>query len=254
MIATDNVAGGLLDLAGRRAAGARDRPDPEVALAIEDRYKALWSELTAEVTMRVGERRPIRAPLRAPARARVRGRGDGGRHERRRLDAALRAESRRARLSRRTAGSLTGLVAGENQARRMLHDIKGLRCRAAAHRRRGRARERRRRAVARPAFRTDHGVDPARAVQPARGGRDLPPTARAPLVHGRAGRPRRHARGGARRLFAAARQRRPRSASSSISRTSPERCACTTLEIPIVEEGEPDHRRAGRAERAAGTV
>src|SRR5215207_11228478 len=60
MIATDNVAGGLLDLqaAGRLA----PEIDPiEVALAIEDRYKTLWSELTAEVTMRVGDVAPIRA-------------------------------------------------------------------------------------------------------------------------------------------------------------------------------------------------
>ena len=46
MIATDNVAGGLLDLqaAGRLAPGIEPI---DVALAIEDRYKTLWTELTA---------------------------------------------------------------------------------------------------------------------------------------------------------------------------------------------------------------
>ena len=47
-IATENVAGGLLDLqAGGRLAG-RDRPDRGGAGEIEERYRQLWAELTAQ--------------------------------------------------------------------------------------------------------------------------------------------------------------------------------------------------------------
>ncbi len=123
MIATDNVAGGLLDLqaAGRLAAGI----DPiEVALAIEDRYTALWAELTAEVTMRVGDVAPIRARFERlhelgfeVEEMEVVTTGDGStlRYVPKVVEHGFHAE----RLA-----SLTGLVAGENQARRMLHDIK----------------------------------------------------------------------------------------------------------------------------------
>ena len=123
MIATDNVAGGLLDLqaAGRLAPGI----DPiEVALAIEDRYKALWTELTAEVTMRVGDVTPIRARFERlhelgfeVEEMEVVTSGDGStlRYVPKVVEHGYHAE----RLA-----SLTGLIAGENQARRMLHDIK----------------------------------------------------------------------------------------------------------------------------------
>jgi hypothetical protein len=123
MIATDNVAGGLLDLqaAGRLAAGI----DPiEVALAIKDRYTALWAELTAEVTMRVGDVAPIRARFERlhelgfeVEEMEVVTTGDGStlRYVPKVVEHGFHAE----RLA-----SLTGLVAGENQARRMLHDIK----------------------------------------------------------------------------------------------------------------------------------
>jgi hypothetical protein len=123
MIATDNVAGGLLDL---RAAG-RLAPeiDPiEVALAIEDRYKTLWSELTAEVTMRVGDVAPIRARFERlhelgfeVEEMEVVTSGDGStlRYVPKVVEHGYHAE----RLA-----ALTGLIAGENQARRMLHDIK----------------------------------------------------------------------------------------------------------------------------------
>jgi hypothetical protein len=123
MIATDNVAGGLLDL---RAAG-RLAPeiDPiEVALAIEDRYKTLWSELTSEVTMRVGDVAPIRARFERlhelgfeVEEMEVVTSGDGSslRYVPKVVEHGYHAE----RLA-----ALTGLIAGENQARRMLHDIK----------------------------------------------------------------------------------------------------------------------------------
>ena len=123
MIATDNVAGGLLDL---RAAG-RLAPeiDPiEVALAIEDRYSTLWSELTAEVTMRVGDVAPIRARFERlhelgfeVEEMEVVTSGDGStlRYVPKVVEHGYHAE----RLA-----ALTGLIAGENQARRMLHDIR----------------------------------------------------------------------------------------------------------------------------------
>jgi hypothetical protein len=123
MIATDNVAGGLLDLqaAGRLEPGI----DPiEVALAIADRYKALWTELTAEVTIRVGDVSPIRARFERlhelgfeVEEMEVLTSGDGSslRYVPKVVEHGYHAE----RLA-----SLTGLVAGENQARRMLHDIK----------------------------------------------------------------------------------------------------------------------------------
>jgi hypothetical protein len=123
MIATDNVAGGLLDLqAARRLA---PEIDPiAVALAIEDRYKALWAELTAEVTMRVGDVTPIRARFERlhelgfeVEEMEVLTTGDGSslRYVPKVVEHGYHAE----RLA-----SLTGLIAGENQARRMLHDIK----------------------------------------------------------------------------------------------------------------------------------
>jgi tRNA A-37 threonylcarbamoyl transferase component Bud32 len=123
MIATDNVAGGLLDL---QAAGrlAPDIDPIEVALAIEDRYKALWAELTAEVTMRVGDVSPIRARFERlhelgfeVEEMEVVTSGDGSslRYVPKVVEHGYHAE----RLA-----SLTGLIAGENQARRMLHDIK----------------------------------------------------------------------------------------------------------------------------------
>jgi hypothetical protein len=123
MIATDNVAGGLLDLqaAGRLAAGI----DPiEVALAIEERYKALWSELLAPVTLRVGDVAPMRARLDRlhelgfeVEEMEVVTTEDGA--SLRYIPKVVEHGYHSVRLA-----SLTGIVAGENQARRMLHDIK----------------------------------------------------------------------------------------------------------------------------------
>jgi hypothetical protein len=122
MIATDNVAGGLLDL---QAAGRLDPTiDPiAVALAIEERYGALWAELTAEATTRIGDVAPMRERL---DRLHELGfdveemevvtteDGTGLRYVPKVVEHGYHAE----RLA-----SLTGLIAGENQARRMLHDI-----------------------------------------------------------------------------------------------------------------------------------
>jgi hypothetical protein len=123
MLATDNVAGGLLDL---QAAGrlASDIDPIEVALAIEDRYHALWSELTAPATAAIGDVESVRARL-----DRLHQLGfdveemelvttsDGStmRYVPKVVEHGYHAE----RLA-----SLTGLIAGENQARRMLQDIK----------------------------------------------------------------------------------------------------------------------------------
>src|SRR5215207_480006 len=123
MLATDNVAGGLLDLqaAGRLASGI----DPiDVALAIEVRYRALWSELTAPATAAIGDVESVRARL---DRLHELGfdveemelvttkDGSNMRYVPKVVEHGYHAE----RLA-----SLTGLIAGENQARRMLQDIK----------------------------------------------------------------------------------------------------------------------------------
>lgn len=124
VVATDNVAGGLLDLqaAGRLASGI----DPiEVALAIGDRYRALWAELTTPAAL---DQHGIVDPLR------------------RRLERLhhLGFDVDEIELVTTADGStvhyvpkvvehghhadqlarLTGLRAGENQARRMLQDIR----------------------------------------------------------------------------------------------------------------------------------
>lgn len=123
MIACDNVAGGLLDLqiAGR----LRAEIDPfTVATEIETRYRRLWDELTSVDTADVGDPRIIQRRL-----DRLHELGfdveelevittSDGRHLRvvpRVVEHGFHAE----RLAR-----LTGLHAGENQARRMLADIR----------------------------------------------------------------------------------------------------------------------------------
>ena len=122
MIATDNVAGGLLDLqaAGRLAADI----DPiEVALGIDDRYRALWTELTTAATAAAGDVIPMRQRL---ERLHDLGfdveemefvtTGDGAtvHYIPKVVEHGYHAEQ---------LTKLTGLKAGENQARRMLQDI-----------------------------------------------------------------------------------------------------------------------------------
>ena len=122
MIATDNVAGGLLDLqaAGRLADGI----DPiAVALAIEDRYQALLGELTGETSVPRHDMRTVRERL-----DRLHQLGfdveetefvtDDDTSSIRIVPKVVEHGYHAERLT-----SLTGLVAGENQARRMLEDI-----------------------------------------------------------------------------------------------------------------------------------
>jgi hypothetical protein len=123
-IATENVAGGLLDL----QAGGRlvDDVDPwEVATNIEDRYASLWDELTAAHEFQLDELWRVEKRIdrlhelgfdvaemdmiadEAGQRLRVTPRVvEAGYHEERLL-------------------SLTGLTVEENQARRLLSDIRG---------------------------------------------------------------------------------------------------------------------------------
>ena len=122
MLATDNVAGGLLDLqaAGRLA----DDIDPiAVALAIEDRYQALLGELTGETSAPRHDMRTVRDRL-----DRLHQLGfdveemefvtDDDTSSIRIVPKVVEHGYHAERLT-----SLTGLVAGENQARRMLEDI-----------------------------------------------------------------------------------------------------------------------------------
>ncbi|MDW3213902.1 MAG: DUF4032 domain-containing protein [Ilumatobacteraceae bacterium] len=121
-IATQNVAGGLLDLqaAGRLA----DDIDPiEVALAIEERYHALWAELVSEQTALIGDAVPMQRRL-----ERLHELG----FDVEELEVNTNADDVTVSFVPRVVehgfsaerlANLTGLVAGENQARRMLQDI-----------------------------------------------------------------------------------------------------------------------------------
>ncbi|MGA1556297.1 MAG: DUF4032 domain-containing protein [Ilumatobacteraceae bacterium] len=124
MIATDNVAGGLLDLqaADRLATGI----DPiEVALAIGDRYRTLWAELTTPAAV---DQHGFVAPLRQRLE-RLHQLGfdvdeielvttpDGSTIQY--IPKVVEHGHHADQLAR-----LTGLRAGENQARRMLQDIR----------------------------------------------------------------------------------------------------------------------------------
>jgi hypothetical protein len=121
-IATQNVAGGLLDLqsAGRLA---EDIDPIEVALAIEARYSALWDELLSEQTAAIGDSVPIQRRL-----ERLHELG----FDVDELEVTTNADDVSVSFIPRVVehgysaerlANLTGLVAGENQARRMLQDI-----------------------------------------------------------------------------------------------------------------------------------
>jgi hypothetical protein len=122
MIATDNVAGGLLDLqaAGRMSADI----DPiEVALAIDDRYRALWSELTAASTAASGDVHAMRQRL-----DRLHELG----FDIEEMEVVDTADGTAVQYVPKVVEhgwhaeqllNLIGLRAGENQARRMLQDI-----------------------------------------------------------------------------------------------------------------------------------
>ena len=96
-IATENLAGGLLDLqAGGRL--AEDIDPWEIAMNLEDRYDSLWRELTGSEEFEVDELWRVEARLRRLARPRVRRRGDGGDRRRSGRTPAPRAARRRERL------------------------------------------------------------------------------------------------------------------------------------------------------------
>jgi tRNA A-37 threonylcarbamoyl transferase component Bud32 len=122
-IATESVAGGLLDL----QAGGRLRADIdpwEVSMQIEDRYGALWTELTAADEFAPGETYKIEQRLQ---RLHQMGfdveemeivdnvEGDRLRYIPRVVEHGFHAERLR---------NLTGLETTENQARRLLDDIR----------------------------------------------------------------------------------------------------------------------------------
>jgi hypothetical protein len=122
MIATDNVAGGLLDL---QAAGrlAPDIDPIEVALAIDERYRALWAELTEAATAPVGDVVPMQRRL-----ERLHELG----FDVEEMELVTTADEATVRYVPKVVehgyhaeqlARLTGLQAGENQARRMLQDI-----------------------------------------------------------------------------------------------------------------------------------
>jgi len=123
MIATDNVAGGLLDL---QAAGrlAHDIDPIEVALAIDERYRTLWAELTDASTAPVGDVVPMQRRLERLHELgfeidemELVSAADGAvvHYVPKVVEHGYHAEQ---------LAHLTGLHAGENQARRMLQDIR----------------------------------------------------------------------------------------------------------------------------------
>jgi hypothetical protein len=125
-IATHNVYGELLDLEAELGDdGGRD-PDT-VIVEIRDRYDRLWDELTAEETFAPGERHRLEERLR-----RLNELG----FDVEEIELVATDEGYRLRLEpsvvepghhRRRLLRLTGLVAQENQARRLLNDITSFR-------------------------------------------------------------------------------------------------------------------------------
>ncbi|MCB1002218.1 MAG: DUF4032 domain-containing protein [Acidimicrobiales bacterium] len=122
-IATENVAGDLTDL---QAGGLlADGIDPiDTALAIEDSYSKLWAELTVVEEFRVDETFRVDQRLR-----RLHELGFDASE----LELVSVGEDQRLRLVPRVVEhgfhahrlkTLTGIVAGERQARRLLHDIR----------------------------------------------------------------------------------------------------------------------------------
>lgn len=122
-IATENVAGDLTDL---QAGGLlADGIDPiETALAIEDSYRKLWTELTDIEEFRVDETFRVDQRLR-----RLHELGFDASE----LELVSAGEGTTLRLVPRVVEhgfhaqrlkALTGIVAGERQARRLLHDVR----------------------------------------------------------------------------------------------------------------------------------
>lgn len=123
MIARDNLAGGLLDL----QAGGRLKSDIdpiEVALAMEERYHQLWAEITTPWTAVIGDTAPIAQRI-----ERLRDLG----FDIDEMEVVTEDDDVTVQVTPRVVehgfhaerlANLTGLQAGENQARRMLDDIR----------------------------------------------------------------------------------------------------------------------------------
>jgi Domain of unknown function (DUF4032)/Lipopolysaccharide kinase (Kdo/WaaP) family len=121
-IATENVYGELLDLEAEL--GDDGGRDPDVVIEeIRNRYERLWAELTAEETFAPGERHRLEERLR-----RLNELG----FDVEEIELVASDEGYRLRLEpsvvepghhRRRLLRLTGLVAQENQARRLLNDV-----------------------------------------------------------------------------------------------------------------------------------
>ncbi|MFT6292003.1 MAG: tRNA A-37 threonylcarbamoyl transferase component Bud32 [Ilumatobacter sp.] len=122
-VATENVAGGLLDLqAGNRLRADIDPMD--IALQIEDRYHRLWTELTASHEFAPGETFRIEQRLQRlhdlgfdVEEMDIVDDGEAGRY--RYIPRVVEHGFHRARLQ-----NLTGLGTTENQAKRLLDDIR----------------------------------------------------------------------------------------------------------------------------------
>jgi len=126
MLATDNVAGGLLDLqaAGRLASGI----DPiDFAIAIRGRYEELWEEITSASTAAIGDVIPMQRRL-----ERLHEMG----FEVEEMEVVTNEDDISVNFIPKVVEhgyhsdqlkSLTGLTAGDNQARRMLQDIQSYR-------------------------------------------------------------------------------------------------------------------------------
>ena len=124
MLATDNIAGGLLDLqAGGQLSSSID-PIP-FALALSDRYEELWAEITAPSTAAIGDIIPMQQRL-----ERLHELG----FDVEEMEVVTNDDGTSVNFIPRVVEhghsaerlkNLTGLTTGENQARRMLHDIRG---------------------------------------------------------------------------------------------------------------------------------
>jgi hypothetical protein len=133
-IARENVAGELLDLAAEL--GKEDARDPfELADDVVRRYEGLWSQLTREETFGANERFRLQERLRELNALGF----DVDEIELERSDEGFRLKLHSQVVEpghhRRRLLRLTGLLAQENQARRLLADIEAFRDELAAERR-----------------------------------------------------------------------------------------------------------------------
>ena len=122
-IARVNIAGELLDLeAGGRVA---DELDPvRISNGIVEAYRSLWKELTGSESFSTAERWRINERVEPPQRPRLRHRGARDPHGRRRAPRVrIQPKVVDAGHHQRRLLRLTGLDAGENQARRLLNDL-----------------------------------------------------------------------------------------------------------------------------------